>query len=106
LRVSNSLAGHGNIHPSIRDNTQGVRSRFYFISNSLWRLSVQLIRRKADIMIASDFYSLAFCAAAARLWNAALIYDAREILYRAARVSFQNAVETDRGMGGKNCAYP
>lgn len=43
------------------------------------RLTVQLIRRRSDVYIASDFYALPFCAMAARLWKAELIYDSREI---------------------------
>jgi glycosyltransferase involved in cell wall biosynthesis len=39
----------------------------------------QLMKNRFDLFIASDFYSLLFCTAAARFRKARLIYDSREI---------------------------
>jgi len=43
------------------------------------QLSVQLMRHRSDFYVASDFYSLPFCAMAARWWGSKLIYDSREL---------------------------
>lgn len=51
---------------------------FYYIHFAVL-LSVHLIRKRSDVVIASDFYALPFCAIAARFRGARLIYDSREI---------------------------
>jgi glycosyltransferase involved in cell wall biosynthesis len=55
------------------------RLSVFFYARFAALLSCRLFRNRRDLFIASDFYSLPFCAAAARFWNARLIYDAREI---------------------------
>jgi glycosyltransferase involved in cell wall biosynthesis len=42
-------------------------------------LLFRTLRERFDLYLASDFYSLPFCAAAARFWGAELVYDSREI---------------------------
>ncbi len=65
-------------HVRIRKLRKNRFSVLYYIQFAL-HLVVQLVRQRSDVYVASDFYSLPFCALAARWWGSMLFYDSREI---------------------------